>query len=347
MKRFAVILAGGQGERFWPLSQPNFPKQFVSLFNNKPLINQTIERIRDYFKRSERFLVIPEELKNLTRKFVGDENLIIEPARKNTAPAICLCAMILKEKYGDGIIHIMPADHIIKSKKRFAKYLQYGGIMAEKDFLVTYGVIPDRPETGYGYIKTGRMIKEKIGITGFFGEGFKEKPSVAKARQYLRTRKYLWNSGIFTYKISHILAEIKKHIPAVYDGVAKYLKYRNRKFFEEIPAISIDYGIMEKSKRICVIKSDFGWDDVGTWLAVERYFKKDIKDNIFLGDIVGLETMDSIVYTNSIPVRVFGIKGLVIVVSPNGVLVCKKEQAPNLKKLFSGHFAEKKKRRPI
>ncbi|MEO0205489.1 MAG: sugar phosphate nucleotidyltransferase [candidate division WOR-3 bacterium] len=346
MRRFAVILAGGQGERFWPLSQPDFPKQFVSLFYNKPLINQTIERIKDYFKKSERFLVIPEELKDITRKFIGDENLIIEPARKNTAPAICLCAMMLKQKYGDGIIHIMPADHIIKDRKRFIKCLQFGEIMAEKGFLITYGIAPDRPETGYGYIKIGRMIEERTGIKGFFGEGFTEKPSLAKAKLYLQTKRYLWNSGIFTYKISHLLDEMKQHIPVVYHGVGKYLEYKSRKFFEQISPISIDYGVMEKSNIICVIKSDFGWDDVGTWLAIERYFKKDTRDNIFIGNVLGLENMDSIVYTNSVPVRVFGIKGLVIVVSPKGVLVCKKEQAPDLKKLLSVYFAKRKKRRP-
>lgn len=335
IKRFAIILAGGQGERFWPLSQPDFPKQFLSLFNNKPLINQTLERIKGYFKKNERFLVIPEELKGITKKYVGGENLIIEPARKNTAPAIALCAMRLKNKFGDGIIHIMPADHIIKEKDKFINCLQYGENMAENGFLVTYGIMPNRPETGYGYIKIGNKISERRGIIGFYGKGFFEKPSLTKAREYLKTGKYLWNSGIFTYRISTVLEEIKRFVPDVYEGVEKYLRFKDRRYFDRIPGISIDYGIMEKSKNICVIKANFTWDDVGTWLALERYFKKDKDNNIFLGDVLGLETFGSIVYTNTVPVRVYGIKGLIVVVSPEGVLVCRKEKAPELKKLFS------------
>lgn len=325
------------------MSQPDLPKQFINIFNNKPLINQTIERINGYFKKNERFLVIPEELKVITKRFVCSENLVIEPARRNTAPAICLCAMLLKEKYRDGIIHIMPADHIIKDNKEFIECLKYGEVMAEKEFLVTYGIIPDRPETGYGYIKIGRTIGRKKGIMGFYGEGFIEKPSINKAKEYLKTRRYLWNSGIFTYRISTVLNEIKKFVPDVYYGVEDYLKFKDKRYFERISEISIDYGLMEKSNKICVIQSNFGWDDVGTWLALERYFQKDRNNNIFLGDILGLETSNAIVYTNSVPVRLFGINGLVVVASPKGVLVCKKQRAPKLKKLLS--INKKKKRR--
>ncbi len=290
-------------------------------------------------------MVIPEELLKITRKFVGKENLIIEPARKNTAPAICLAAMILQDKFGDGIIHIMPADHLIKNRKQFLECLKFGEIMAQKGFLITYGIVPDRPETGYGYIKLGEEISSERGFYGFRVKGFTEKPSIKRALRYLKEKKYLWNSGIFTYKISTILEQLKKYTPEVYDGVAKYLRYRNKRFFKSISAISIDYGVMEKSDKICVIKSNFGWDDVGTWLALERYFKRDNTNNIWLGNVLGLEIHDSIVYTNSVPVRVYGIKGLVIVASPKGVLVCKKERAPELKRLFSGDFGEKKKRR--
>ncbi len=309
------------------------------------MLNQTIDRIKKSFTQKQRFLVIPEQLLRVTRKFVGNENIILEPARKNTAPAICLVAMYLQKKFGDGIIHIMPADHIIKNKEQFIKCLRVGEQMAEKDFLVTYGIIPDRPETGYGYIKTGKVIGSSKGIVAYLGEGFTEKPSSKKAMVYLKAKNYLWNSGIFTYKISTVLNEIKKYIPDVFAGVTEYLKYKDKKSFEKINAISIDYGIMEKSERICVIKSDFGWDDVGTWLALERYFKKNHKNNILLGNALGLEIEGSIVYTNNMPVRVYGIKGLVVVASPQGVLVCKKERAPDLKKLFAENFGDKKKRR--
>jgi mannose-1-phosphate guanylyltransferase len=216
--------------------------------------------------------------------------------------------------------------------------------MAEKGFLVTYGIIPDRPETGYGYIKIGDEIGKEKGIVGFHGKGFTEKPSIKKAREYLKTKKYLWNSGIFTYRISTILDEIKKVAPGVYTGVKNYLKLKDKRYFERISGISIDYAVMEKSKKICVIKANFDWDDVGSYLALERYFKKDKYNNIFLGDILGLETNHSIVYTNNVPVRVYGINGLVVVANPKGVLVCKKERTPDLKKLFSNYKKEKKRR---
>ncbi|MEO0164865.1 MAG: sugar phosphate nucleotidyltransferase [candidate division WOR-3 bacterium] len=336
MKSFALILAGGQGERFWPLSQPDFPKQFISIFNNQPLINQTLDRIKDQFTKERRFLIIPQELEKITRRFVGNENLIIEPDRKNTAPAICLGAMILKQKYGDGIIHVLPADHIINDRKKFLRYLHAGAKMAEEGFMVTYGIIPERPETGYGYIKIGRIINECNGIVSFYGERFTEKPSLNKAIQYLKTKKYLWNSGIFTFRIINLLDEMKTLLPEVYQGVEDYLKFKNKRFFAAIPAISIDYGLMEKTRRICVIKSDFGWDDVGTYLALERYFKKDKNDNIAIADVVALDTQDSIIYSDNVPVRVWGVKGLVIVASPRGVLVCKKTRVPELKKLIAG-----------
>lgn len=327
------------------MSQPEFPKQFVSIFNNRPLINQTIDRIKDYFKKDRRFFVVPEELRGVIKRFVGAENILIEPARRNTAPAICLCAMVLRKNFGDGIIHIMPADHIIKDKRRFIEYLKFGESMAQQNFLVTYGITPNRPETGYGYIKIGEKIKTEKGITGFYGQGFKEKPSFERAKQYLKEKKFLWNSGIFTYKISTVLDEIKKFVPDVYEGVLNYLRFKDKKYFEKISNISIDYGIMEKSHRICVVRSDFDWDDVGTWLALERYFQKDHNDNIFIGDVLGLETKGTIVYTNNMPVRVYGINGLVVAASPKGVLVCKKERTPDLKKLISCEFKKRQKRR--
>jgi len=279
-------------------------------------------------------LIVPEALKETIKRFTTGESIIIEPVRKNTAPAIGLAAMELEKRYGEGIMHIMPADHLIADKDKFILHLRFGEDIARKDYLVTYGIKPTRPETGYGYIRVGNEIAHRNNIFAYKAEGFTEKPNLVRAKSYLKKGNYLWNSGIFTFKISSILREIKRCIPETYNQLRRYFKNRNKKDFARIKETSIDYGVMEKSGNLCVVKAEFSWDDVGSWLALERYFKKDKQGNVFSGDALGLDTMNSIVYAYNVPVRVYGIKGLVVVASPRGVLVCKKERAPDLKKLL-------------
>lgn len=293
-----------------------------------------MDRIKRYFKKNERIFIIPKELKDITRKFIGRERVIIEPMRRNTAPAICLVAKILERDYGDGVMHVMPADHLISTDKDFIAALKFGQKCAEQGYLVTYGIRPVRPETGYGYIKIGKKIGAHRGLTAFGGGDFTEKPSLRKARQYLRTRKYLWNSGIFTFRIRNILDQMERFIPDVYHGVVRYMQTKKKKYFQHIPDISIDYGVMEKTDALCVVKGNFQWDDVGSWLALERYFKKDRNRNILIGNAQGVEIADSIMYTYGVPLRTYGLKGIVVVVGPRGVLVCKKDRIQDLKKLF-------------
>lgn len=318
------------------MSQPGMPKQFLNVFNNTPLIVQTMNRIKNHFKKGERILIVPGELKNITRKYFKRELIMIEPMRRNTAGAICLAAMTIQRNYGDAIMHVMPADQLITPWRNFIAALTFGHRLAEKGYLVTYGIKPSRPETGYGYIKVGRKMQlpRSHKIRTFRGVGFTEKPSLKKAKGYLKSKKYVWNGGIFTLRISTILNEIEHFIPKVYHGVAGYVKGKKKKDFGQIPDISIDYGVMEKTKKLCVVEGNFLWDDVGSWLALERYFKKDKNQNILIGDVKGLEIEQSILYTAGVPLKVYGIKKLIVVVSPHGVLVCKKERAQDLKKLL-------------
>ena len=334
IKKFAVILAGGRGERFWPLSQPDLPKQFLTIFDDRPLLIQTLERIFGYFTRSERLLIIPRELKKITVKYVGKENIVIEPLRRNTAPAICLAALVLRQRFGNGVMHVMPADHIIKPKNAFLGALRYGQVLAEKGYLVTYGIKPVRPETGYGYVRIGEQIGSRGKNAAFHGAGFTEKPGASTARRYLRSRRYLWNSGIFTFAVGTILGEIQNFVPRVYNGVSRFLASGRIGHFRRVPDISIDYGVMEKSKRLCVVQGNFAWDDVGSWLALERYFGKDRQDNILIGDARGIEVADSIMFSQEVPLRAYDVQGLIVVVSKHGVLVCRKERAQDLKKLL-------------
>ena len=316
------------------MSQPKFPKQFLSLFKNRSLIVQTMDRIKSYFKEDERILIIPEELKSITYQYVGRERIIVEPMRRNTAPAICLAAMALRYDYQDSVLHVMPADHLISPDRNFIKALKFGQGLAEKGYLVTYGIRPDRPETGYGYVKIGEKIKSRYRQNAFRGEGFAEKPCLKKAKEYTKGKKYLWNSGIFSFSVANILGEIQNYIPEVYYGVMNFLKKKQKRFFRQIPDISIDYGVMEKSHKLCIVEGNFVWDDVGSWLALERYFKKDKNGNILIGNAKGLEILDSIMYTSGVPLKGYGLKNLIVVVSPQGVLVCKKDRAQDLKKLL-------------
>jgi mannose-1-phosphate guanylyltransferase len=316
------------------LSQPDFPKQFLSIFENKPLLIQTLQRVRSHFKKDERLLIIPKELKKLTMKYVGRENIVLEPLRRNTAPAICLAAMVLRRKFGHGVMHVMPADHLIEPKAAFISALRYGQSLAEKGNLVTYGIKPIRPETGYGYIKLGSQIGSYRKNVAFRGAGFTEKPNPATAKQYVKSKRYLWNSGIFTFSVEAILHELKSFVPKVYRDVSRFIAHGKLVYFKRVPDISIDYGVMEKSSRLCVVQGNFGWDDVGSWLALERYFPKDRENNIQLGDVRGIDVKDSIMYSRDVPLRAYDVEGLIVVVSQQGVLVCKKNRAQELKKLL-------------
>lgn len=338
-----MILAGGRGERFWPLSQPGFPKQFLTIFDNKPLLIQTLQRIKGYFKKDERLLIIPKELKALTTKYVGRENIAVEPVRRNTAPAICLAGMILRRRFGNGVMHVMPADHLISPKSAFISALKFGQKLAEEGYLVTYGIRPDRPETGYGYIQLGRSIGMRGKNSAYAGAGFTEKPNMGTAKKYIKSARFLWNSGIFTFSIDTILGEIKSYVPGIYHGVEKYILHRKARHFGRVPDISIDYGVMERSRRLCVVEPSFGWDDVGSWLALERYFKKDGKMNVLIGDARGLQIEDTIMFSQDLPLRAFDVRGLIVIVSPHGVLVCKKDRAQDLKKLFTTNTKRRKK----
>lgn len=293
-----------------------------------------MSRISGYFRPDERILIVPEVLKKITRRHIRKTRIIVEPERRNTAAAICLAALILQKNYRDGIMHIMPADHLISPRKNFIDALKTGQKLAEAGYLVTYGISPDRPETGYGYVRTGKKIPTRNATAAFKGLSFTEKPSRQRAKRYVQSRNYLWNSGIFTFCTQTILSEIKKAIPRVYHGVNKYVMTGNKKHFRSIPDISIDYGVMEKSDKFCIVKGTFKWDDVGSWLALERYFKKDKNGNILVGDIKGLEMYDSIMYTSHAPLRVYGVENIIVVISPHGVLVCHKDKAPDLKNIF-------------
>ncbi len=298
------------------------------------MINQTIDRIKSHFPTRRRYLIIPAALSRITRRFTSGEPFIIEPLRRNTAPAICLAATTIFRRHGDGIMHVMSVDHLIEPPRAFIEALGLGADLAASGYLVTYGVTPDRPETGYGYIKVGSKIVSYRDNTAYKVVSFKEKPALFRARQYVADRHYLWNAGIFTLRISVILKEMEKLAPKVLAAVEKYTASGRPEHFARSPDISIDYAVMEKSRQLAIVRGHFRWDDVGSWLALERYFPPDRNGSIRLGDAQGLEMHNSIIYTSGIPVRAYGIRDLIVVASPDGILVCHKGKAPLIKKIL-------------
>lgn len=306
----------------------------MTIFNQRPLINQTIDRIKNHFPVNRRYLIIPAALSRITRRHTRRETIIIEPLRRNTAAAICLAAKSIFLQHGDSIVHVMSVDHIIEPARAFNEALSFGTKLALAGYLVTYGITPDRPETGYGYIKVGRKIVSYRHHTAYQVVAFKEKPTLPVARRYLANRRYLWNAGIFTMRISVLLHEMKCLAPRVLTAVEKYLATGRAGQFARAPDIAIDYAVMERSKRLAVVRSTFRWDDVGSWLALERFFPADAAGNIRLGDAQGLDITNSIMYTTGIPIRAYGIQDLIVVATPDGILICHKSKAALIKNLL-------------
>jgi len=344
MKKTALIMAGGRGERFWPKSRKNLPKQFLSLTDDgKTMIQLTVERILPivdiediYIATNKDYLpLIREQLPNLP-----EENVICEPIGRNTAPCIAVSAAIISKKYDDAIMMVLPSDHLVKYSSMYQRSLSDACEVAEaNDSFVTVGITPDYPETGYGYIKFVNTVSEG---RAYKVDKFVEKPDIEKAKEYLASDDYLWNSGQFIWKVSTILEKIKALMPETYDGAmeikgaygtSSYETVLN-KVFPEFPSISIDYGIMEKSENIFVIPGTFGWDDVGSWLAVERIKKSNEYGNIVDGNIVTINTKNCIIQGDKKLIATVGLEDLVIVDTEDATLICDRDSTADIKKVL-------------
>ncbi len=329
MMEHAVIIAGGRGERFWPRSRIDHPKQLLCLFSEKPMILETVERIEKLIPRERIWIVALKEQEEGIRKAVSGVNFIFEPEGRNTAPAIGYAAVHLSD---EDIMVVLPSDHYIGTVDKFLTCVKEAINLAEKGFLVTFGIVPTRPETGYGYIEVGKKLTDK----SYKVASFKEKPNFRQAQEFLKSGKYLWNSGMFVWKVKVILSEIKKYLPDLYSGLMEIKKGGDPiKFYPKFPKISIDYGVMERSDRVAVIRADFSWDDVGSWTSLERIYDKDEDGNIKLGDAVLLDTRDTIVYSSDGIIATLGVNNLIVIRSGDAVLVCDKSKAQEVKRIVS------------
>ena len=303
-----VIMAGGKGERFWPKSRTSLPKQFLSLTNDgKSMIQHTVERLEGLVEIENIYVVTNELYEGLIIEHIPNlplDNIIVEPEAKNTAPCIGLAAIHIAKKNPNSKMIVLPSDHLIKFNEIFLDTLRSGlEIVEEEGTIVTIGITPNYPETGYGYINFKKGVSPHEITNAYEVLRFVEKPDLEIAKQYLTSGEYLWNSGMFIWKVSTILKCFEDLLPKVYIGLKEIERTINtenyletlKKVFSEIPSESIDYGIMEKAKNIYVIPGNFGWDDVGSWLSLERINKTNQDGNIIDEGYCELSVNDTVV----------------------------------------------------
>ncbi len=346
MKVTAVIMAGGRGERFWPKSRNSCPKQFLSLTKDgETMIQKTVKRLLPMVSIEDVFVVTNVSYAALVKEQLPQlpaENILLEPCARNTAPCIGLAAAVIRKKYGEAMMLVLPSDHLIRYEDMYVDTLRQAVSVAEKEAnLVTIGITPTYPETGYGYIKFERDAD--LGMTGVYRvERFVEKPDLDTAKEYLASHRYLWNSGMFVWKASSILTNIEKLMPDIYDGL-KHIEEvvgtseYNQVLGEEYQAFrseSIDFGVMEKADNIYTLPGSFGWDDVGNWLAVERINPTNELGNYIEGDVITIGTQRSTICGGKRLIAAVGVEDLIVVDTDDAVLICAKDSTQNVKKVI-------------
>ncbi len=349
-KIIPIILSGGSGTRLWPLSRALNPKQFLSFFGSNSLFQDTVLRVND-----AQIFTKPVVICNNEHRFIAAENLatlglqaqsiLLEPTGRNTAPAIAISAFDAIKNFGgeDDLMLVMPSDHIIKDEKAFLEVIKKAAKLADENYLITFGIVPNSPQTGYGYIARGAEIKNS---NGFLVEKFIEKPDLQTA-QKLINQGCLWNSGIFMFRASTYLSELKNLQPEIYKSCeASYLKAvkdldfirLDEEEFKKSPNISIDYAVMEKAKKIAkkiaVCALDAGWDDVGNWDSIAKNSIQDQQKNSIVGDVFSYNNKNCYINSQSRTVAAVGLEDLIIVNLKDVVLIANKNHAQDVKKIY-------------
>ncbi len=340
MNVVAVIMAGGVGSRFWPRSRQEEPKQLLNLFTDQSMIQSTVERLNPLVKNENIYIVtnkmqrkkIVEQLSN-----VPEENIIVEPFGKNTAACIGLASVVIESKHEDTVTIILPADHLINDKEEFQRTLNKAVDYAwETDTLVTIGIHPTRPDTGYGYIQ----IDEKDDENELHKVmRFAEKPNLATAERFLESGDFFWNSGMFIWKTSTILSEIKEYLPDLSYGLEEIKESIGKDDYEttltnvygQLKSISVDYGIMENSRKVNLIKGKFDWSDVGSWDAVYHLLEKDTNENAESGAVYMENSQRTYVHSEKKFTAVIGAKDLIVINTDDATLVCHRDYAQDVK----------------
>jgi len=332
---YAVILAGGVGSRFWPFSRSLEPKQFMKIVGEASLLQATVQRLKGLVEPRRVYIVTNSiyfyEVKaQVAKSGIPDANIILEPQGKNTAPAIGLCARLISRIDKEAVLLVLPADHYIKNMENFKRTIKKAIACAGKDFLVTIGIKPNAPSTGYGYIKVSGNKDGYVEV-----EKFLEKPDLNKAKKYFKDKKFFWNSGMFIWKASVFLGEVEKYLPGLYDSLRLINSVNDiPKIWPGIEPVSVDYGIMEYSRRIALIPADFYWTDLGSWEALAEIFPKDKKGNISNGDALNVDSHGVCVFARGNRlVSTIGVNNMVIADTPDALLVCDRSRTQDVKHL--------------
>lgn len=341
MKIYGVIMAGGGGTRFWPLSRKQTPKQLLNISAKEIMVNEAIDRLALVADKKNIFIVTNAAQKSkmlgALNGRVAEDHILSEAAARNTAACIGFAAEEIAQKYGDGIMVITPSDAYVKDEKAFAEVLKTAISAAEStDKLVTVGITPTFAATGYGYIQYEQSAASAKPVKRFV-----EKPDEQTARKYVGSGDFVWNSGMFVWKASVILEKFKQLLPEIYSCLEEIAaafgkkdeKILIEKIYPRIPAISIDYGIMEKCKDILVVPGEFGWNDVGSWDTFSVLHEEDEHGNVLIGDALSIDTFDTTVYSSGKLVATVGVDNLVVVQTPDAILVCRKDKAQDVKKI--------------
>lgn len=335
-----VILSGGSGTRLWPLSRPERPKQLLPLTEERTMLQVTVDRVSDGSRFQDPIIVCGERHAGqveaqLAEAGVEARSVIVEPMARNTAPAIALAAASVAP---ETILLVMPSDHVLKAPAAFLETVERALPVVADGWLVTFGIEPDRPETGYGYIRRGRPLSEGVHEV----ERFVEKPDAERARAYLAEGDCSWNGGIFLFRAADYLAALGDHAPDILDAVIRSLELGRAEgkrlhpqpdAFAAAPSISIDYAVMEKIDRAAVAPVDMGWSDIGSWDALYEFLGKDSQGNVATGDVVSIGAEGTLIRTSGPTVAAVGVKDLIILATPDAVLVLPRGESQRVKEI--------------
>jgi mannose-1-phosphate guanylyltransferase len=337
MKKIALILAGGSGKRFWPLSEKGKPKQLISLFSEKTLIEETIDRLLKNFKLKDIKIVTNKELGEKLKKLLIDfpeENILSEPQARNTAPSILWAISLFEKEDEETIFGIFPSDHFIVDEKRFSERLSFAFELADsEEKLITFGIIPTAPDTGYGYIETEKTGSDETNYLKVLS--FKEKPNYKTAVKYLKEGNYFWNSGMFIWKDKIFRENLKKYSEYFFEYYEKFRDGKSpEKLFSEIKATSIDYALMEKSEEILLVKGDFRWSDVGSYKSFYDINKKDENFNVKIGNAIIKNSKSCLIYSKENPVALIGVNNIFVIVNNGKIVVGDMNHSQDVKEAY-------------
>jgi mannose-1-phosphate guanylyltransferase len=341
---YIVIMAGGKGTRFWPRSTASTPKQLLDIIGGRTMIQESVKRILPIVPKENIFIVTNREHADDLRSQLPDipnHNIIGEPFGRNTAACICLAATLIHNYDPEAIMAVLPADHYIGKENVFCQCLENAAEAARKNrALITIGIYPKKPETGYGYIQFDKQSDSaQKGV--YRVTNFHEKPDLKTAEEYVYRGNFLWNSGMFVWRVSVILQELKKLLPETYRHIVKVKPYCNTpeiekaiaKAYDKIESISIDYGVMEKSDNVFTLKGDFDWNDIGNWSAIHDISIKDKDFNVLRGDVVAIESNGVLVYSPKKLTAIVGLEDIIIVETDDALLVCSRDKAQDVRKV--------------